>query len=58
MEFMKELLMHRGDCSFCTKLIRRDLFPQEAFPVGKLNEDFHPYQQMEVLIQFPYRETE
>ena len=40
-EFMKELLMHRGDCSFCTKLIRRDLFPQEAFPVGKLNEDFH-----------------
>jgi len=40
-EFMEELLMHRGDCSFCTKLIRRDLFPPEAFPVGKLNEDFH-----------------
>nr|WP_296473027.1 glycosyltransferase family 2 protein [uncultured Acetatifactor sp.] len=40
-EFMEELLMHRGDCSFCTKLIRRDLFPAEAFPVGKLNEDFH-----------------
>ncbi len=40
-EFMEELLMHRGDCSFCTKLIRRDLFPEEAFPLGKLNEDFH-----------------
>lgn len=27
-KFMEELLMHRGDCSFCTKLIRRDLFPE------------------------------
>lgn len=25
-KFMEELLMHRGDCSFCTKLIRRELF--------------------------------
>ncbi len=43
-EFMKELLLHRGDCSFCTKLISRDLFPKppgEGFPEGKLNEDFH-----------------
>lgn len=40
-EFMRELLLHRGDCSLCTKLIRRDLFPGEAFPAGKLNEDFH-----------------
>lgn len=40
-EFLKELLLHRGDCSFCTKLTRRDLFPKDAFPVGKLNEDFH-----------------
>lgn len=40
-EFLRELLLHRGDCSFCTKLVRRDLFPREAFPVGKLNEDFH-----------------
>ncbi len=39
-EFLRELLLHRGDCSFCTKLIRRDLFPEDAFPVGKLNEDF------------------
>ena len=40
-EFLKELLLHRGDCSFCTKLVRRDLFPQEGFPQGELNEDFH-----------------
>ena len=39
-KFLEELLLHKGDCSFCTKLIRRDLFPQEPFPVGKLNEDF------------------
>ena len=28
-DFLRELLMHRGDCSFCTKL-----------PEGELNEDF------------------
>lgn len=39
-DFLRELLLHRGDCSFCTKLIRRDIFPTEGFPVGKLNEDF------------------
>lgn len=39
--FLRELLMHRGDCSFCTKLVRRDLFDEETFPVGVLNEDFH-----------------
>lgn len=46
-DFLKELLMHRGDCSFCTKLLDRDLFYREepedcnSFPVGVLNEDFH-----------------
>lgn len=40
-QFMEELLLHKGDCSFCTKLIRRDLFPEDAFPVDRLNEDFH-----------------
>lgn len=40
-EFLQELLMHRGDCSFCTKLIHRDLFRKQGFPVGKLNEDFY-----------------
>ncbi len=56
-EFLKELLMHRGDCSFCTKLIDRRLFPKEAFPEGKLNEDFHllvrMLPQMERLVSLP-----
>lgn len=40
-DFLRELLMHRGDCSFCSKLIHRDLFEKHVFPVGKLNEDFY-----------------
>lgn len=39
--FMEELLMHRGDCSFCTKLITSDILKGKGFPVGVLNEDFH-----------------
>lgn len=39
--FFRELLMHRGDCSFCTKLIDRHMFDGERFPEGVLNEDFH-----------------
>lgn len=38
--FLTELLMHRGDCSFCTKLFIRELFEKNRFPVGALNEDF------------------
>lgn len=45
-EFMKELLMHRGDCSFCTKLIKKELFAHKKFPEGKLNEDFYLLLQM------------
>ena len=45
-EFMKELLMHRGDCSFCTKLIKKELFAARRFPEGKLNEDFYLLLQM------------
>ena len=40
-DFLKELLMHRGDCSFCTKLIDRRLFEGRRFPIGVLNEDFN-----------------
>ena len=40
-EFLRELLMHRGDCSFCTKLIDRALFQEHRFPIGVLNEDFN-----------------
>lgn len=44
--FLKEMLMHRGDCSFCTKLVRRTLFEKAKFPEGELNEDFR------LLVQF------
>ncbi|MDE7269455.1 MAG: glycosyltransferase [Acetatifactor sp.] len=40
-DFLKELLMHRGDCSFCTKLFHRSILETRHFPVGALNEDFH-----------------
>lgn len=39
-DFLKELLLHQGDCSFCTKLVKRELFENHAFPEGVLNEDF------------------
>lgn len=45
-DFMEELLMHRGDCSFCTKLLHRSLFEDRQFPVGLLNEDFRLLIQM------------
>ena len=45
-EFLQELLLHRGDCSFCTKLFRRELFANRLFPEGRLNEDFHLLIQM------------
>ena len=37
---IRELLMHRGDCSFCTRLTSKELFDNRRFPEGKLNEDF------------------
>lgn len=45
-DFLRELLLHRGDCSFCTKLIHRDLFAGKSFPEGLLNEDFRLLVQM------------
>lgn len=45
-DFLKELLMHRGDCSFCTKLVKRQLFEIAQFPMGELNEDFKLLVQM------------
>lgn len=48
-DFLKEMLMHRGDCSFCTKLVCRELFETAGFPVGELNEDF------KLLVQFLMR---
>ena len=41
-EHLRTLLMHTGDASFCTKLVKRSLLSQDLrFPVGELNEDFH-----------------
>ena len=40
-DFMRELLLHKGDCSFCTKLIEKSLFTDLKFPTGALNEDFY-----------------
>lgn len=45
-EVLKELLLHKGDCSFCTKLTKKELFDAALFPEGELNEDFW------LLIQF------
>lgn len=38
--FIRELLLHRGDSSFCTKLFPREIFEKHRFPEGELNEDF------------------
>ncbi len=40
-DFLRELLLHKGDCSFCTKLLDRKLLEGESFPPGVLNEDFY-----------------
>ena len=57
-EFMRELLLHKGDCSFCTKLLNRDLFNKNKFPTGVLNEDFHLLVKMlrqgETVVSLPY----
>ena len=39
-EILKQLLLHKGDCSFCTRLTHKDIFKNRRFPEGKLNEDF------------------
>ena len=39
-DFLKELLLHRGDCSMCTKLTHRSLFETGRSPDGELTEDF------------------
>lgn len=49
--FLKELLLHRGDCSFCTKLFPRDIFYAHRFPEGELNEDFRLL--LEILQEIP-----
>lgn len=38
-QFVRELMLHTGDVSVCTKLFRAELFEGTRFPEGKLNED-------------------
>ncbi|SFC17257.1 glycosyltransferase family 2 protein [Butyrivibrio sp. YAB3001] len=41
-DHLRKLLMHTGDASFCTKLVKRSLFTDDMlFPEGELNEDFY-----------------
>ncbi len=41
-EHLRTLLMHTGDASFCTKLVKRCFFTENLkFPEGELNEDFY-----------------
>lgn len=49
--FLKELLMHTGDCSFCTKLFDSTLFEEKRFPLGVLNEDFKLLIEMLEMVQ-------
>lgn len=49
--FIKELLLHRGDSSFCTKLFPREIFADHRFPEGELNEDFRLL--LEILQEIP-----
>lgn len=39
-EVFHQLMLHKGDASFCTKLIRASFMKDYGFPEGKLNEDF------------------
>ena len=38
-DFVRELMLHTGDVSVCTKLFKRELFDYVKFVEGKLNED-------------------
>ena len=39
LQFSRELMLHTGDVSVCTKLFRAEIFDGVRFPEGKLNED-------------------
>ena len=40
LEYVKELMLHKGDASVCTKLFSKPVFENLRFCEGKLNEDF------------------
>lgn len=39
-EMFRLLMLHKGDASFCTKLLPAEWMKNYSFPEGKLNEDF------------------
>lgn len=39
-EYFRELMLHVGDSSFCTKLFQREWMQKYAFTTNRLNEDF------------------
>lgn len=39
-EYFKQLLLHIGDCSFCTKIFKKECFDTLRFNEKLLNEDF------------------
>lgn len=39
-EYFRELLLHKGDSSFCTKMFKSELMKKYSFNEGRLNEDF------------------
>lgn len=39
-DFFRELLLHKGDSSFCTKMIKAEFIRNYFFSEGRLNEDF------------------
>lgn len=39
-EYLRELLLHLGDSSFCSKMIKADFMKKFSFNEGRLNEDF------------------
>lgn len=59
-EHLRTLLMHTGDASFCTKLVKRDVFSDDLrFPEGELNEDFylmiHVLERIDKLVILPWQ---
>ena len=45
-EDFRLLMLHVGDASFCTKIIKREFLANYRFPEGRLNEDFELLLQM------------
>ena len=58
-DYLRELLLHLGDSSFCTKMIKADFMKRFSFNEGRLNEDFEllVYMQEELDCIYTYEIT-